>query len=78
MPVVLYGCETWPVILVLEHKLWVSENRVLRKTFWPKRDEESGGGENYITVSFMICTAHQILLGRSNQVGRGGQGISLV
>jgi len=63
LPVVLYGCETWSNILGSEHKLWVFENRVLRKIFGPKREEETGSGENYITMSFMICTAHQILLG---------------
>ena len=32
MPVVLYGCETWPVILRERYRLRVFENRVLRKT----------------------------------------------
>jgi hypothetical protein len=35
-PVVLYGCETWPLTLREEHRLRVFENRVLRKTFGPK------------------------------------------
>jgi hypothetical protein len=39
LPVVLYGCETWSVILREEYKLWVFENRVLRRIFGPKRDE---------------------------------------
>jgi hypothetical protein len=38
----------------------VFENRVLRRIFGPKRDEE-GSGENYIMRSLMICTAHPIL-----------------
>jgi hypothetical protein len=38
-PVVLYGCETWPLILTEEHRLRVFENRVLRKIFGPKREE---------------------------------------
>jgi hypothetical protein len=29
----------------------VFENRVLRRTFGPKRDEERGNGENYIMKS---------------------------
>jgi hypothetical protein len=37
--VVLYGCETWSLTLREEHKLRVSENRVLRKIFGPKGDE---------------------------------------
>jgi hypothetical protein len=45
-----------------ERELRMSENRVLRGIFGPKRDEVQGIGENYITRSLMICTAHQILL----------------
>jgi hypothetical protein len=32
-PVVLYGCETWSLILREEHRLGVFENRVLRRIF---------------------------------------------
>jgi hypothetical protein len=39
LPVVLYGCETWSLTLREELKLRVSENRVLRRVFGPKRDE---------------------------------------
>jgi hypothetical protein len=38
LPVVLYWCETWSLILREEHRLRVFENRVLRKIFGPKRD----------------------------------------
>jgi hypothetical protein len=38
----------------------VSENRVLRGIFGPKRKEVTG--ENYIMRSFVICIPHQILL----------------
>jgi hypothetical protein len=41
-PVVLFGRETWSVILREEHKLRVFENRVLRRIFGPKRDEATG------------------------------------
>ena len=41
-PVVLYGCETWSLILREEHRLRVCENRVLRSIFGPKRDEVTG------------------------------------
>jgi hypothetical protein len=37
--VVLYGCETWSLILREEHRLGVFENRVLRRIFGPRRDE---------------------------------------
>jgi hypothetical protein len=39
-PVVLYGCETWSLTLREEHRLRVFENRVLRKIFGPKREED--------------------------------------
>ena len=39
LPVVLYGCETWSLILREERRLRVFENRVLRRVFGPKRDE---------------------------------------
>jgi hypothetical protein len=43
LPVVLYGCETWPLTVREEHKLRVVENRVLRRIFGPKRDRVTGG-----------------------------------
>jgi hypothetical protein len=42
LPVVLYGCETWSLMLREEHRLRVLENRVLRRIFEPKRDEVTG------------------------------------
>jgi hypothetical protein len=41
--VVLYGCETWSLILRKEYTLRVFENRVVRRIFGPKRDEVTGG-----------------------------------
>jgi hypothetical protein len=41
--VVLYGCETWSLILREDHRLRVFENRVVRKVFEPKRDKVTGG-----------------------------------
>jgi hypothetical protein len=38
--VVLYGCETWSLTLREEHRLRVFENRVLRRIFGPKREED--------------------------------------
>jgi len=39
LPVVLYGCENWSLVLREEHKLRVFENRVLRRIFRHKREE---------------------------------------
>jgi hypothetical protein len=38
LPVVLYGCETWSLMVREEHKL-----RVTRRIFGPKRDGVTGG-----------------------------------
>jgi hypothetical protein len=51
LPVVLYGCETWSLILREERRLRVFENRALRRVFGPKRDEVTGNGESCITRS---------------------------
>jgi hypothetical protein len=37
---VLYGYENWSLSLRKEHRLSVFENRVLRRIFEPKRDED--------------------------------------
>jgi len=42
LPVVLCGCETWSLKLREERRLRVFENRVLRRSFGPKRDEVTG------------------------------------
>jgi hypothetical protein len=63
VPVVLYGCETWSLTLREECRPRVFENRVLRRIFVPERDELTGGGENYVMKSLMICTAHPKLFG---------------
>jgi hypothetical protein len=42
LPVVLYGCETWSLILREEHRLRVFENRVQRGILGPKIGEVRG------------------------------------
>jgi hypothetical protein len=42
LPVILYGCETLPLILREEHTLGVYGNRLLRRIFRPKRYELAG------------------------------------
>jgi hypothetical protein len=60
LPMVLFGCETWSLILEKEHRLRVFENMVLRKIFGPKRDEVTGVGASCIITSFIICTLLQV------------------
>ena len=46
LSVVLYGCETWSLILREEGRLRVFENRVLRRIIGPNRDEVTGEWRN--------------------------------
>ena len=39
---VVYGCETWSLMLREDHRLRVFENRVLRRIFELKRDMVTG------------------------------------
>jgi hypothetical protein len=43
LPVILYSYETWFLILGVEYRLTVTENRILRRKFGPKREEVTGG-----------------------------------
>jgi hypothetical protein len=43
IPVVLCGCETWSLALNEEHRLRVSDNRVLRRMFGPQSEKVAGG-----------------------------------
>jgi len=42
LPLILYGCGTWFLILREERRLWVFQNKVLMRIFGPKRDEVTG------------------------------------
>jgi maleate cis-trans isomerase len=42
LPVILYGCETWSLILGEDHRLRMSENRVLRRMSGAKMEEGAG------------------------------------
>jgi hypothetical protein len=39
LPVMLYGCKFWSLTLREERRLRVFENGVLKRIFWPRRDE---------------------------------------
>jgi hypothetical protein len=43
LPVVLYEYEIWFLTLREKHKPRISENRVLRRIFGPRRDKVTGG-----------------------------------
>ena len=42
LSIILYGYETWSLTMREEKSLQVFENKVLRKIFGPKRDDETG------------------------------------
>jgi hypothetical protein len=42
LPVVLYGCETWPLTLSEERRPRILEKMVQRRLFGPARDEVTG------------------------------------
>ena len=56
--VVLYGFETWSLTLREERRLKMSENRVLRRIFGPRRVEVTGewGKLNHEEVSDLYCS----------------------
>jgi hypothetical protein len=63
LSLVLCSCKTWSFTFREEQRLRLFENRVLRKIFGSKREEQQGNGEDCTMRSVMICTPYQILLG---------------
>jgi hypothetical protein len=43
LPVVLYGCETWSLVVREEDRMRVSEKRILGRIFGTEREEVVGG-----------------------------------
>jgi hypothetical protein len=66
LPVILYGCESWSLMLMQEHRFRVSDNRVLRRIFGPKRDEVTGGRKKKLhnEVHEAVRCTQNILLGK--------------
>jgi hypothetical protein len=75
LPAVLYGCQTWSLILREENILRVFENRVVRRIFGPKSDEVTGDWRKLHSEELMICklTHPQVVLCRASQEEWGGQ-----
>jgi len=62
-PVVLYGYETWSLILTSGRRLRVFANRMLGRVFGPKRDEVTGEWRKLHNVRSLVICSHQILFG---------------
>jgi len=75
LPVVLYGCETWSLILREERRLRVFENRVLRRMFGPKRDEVTGEWRKLHNEDFkyLYCSANIVRV-KNRVLVRGEEG----
>jgi len=73
MSVVLYGCETWSLILGEERKLRVFENRVLR-IIGPTGDEVMGGRRKLHKedLSDLYCSANIISVFKSRRMRWAG------
>jgi len=55
---VLYGCETWSLILREEHhRLRVFKDKVLRKIFRYKKEDVEGDWKDFIRSSSMVYIA---------------------
>jgi hypothetical protein len=60
LPVVLYGCETWSLILREEHRLRVFEKGAEENIYTEERCSDRRFGENCIMRSFITCTLRQV------------------
>jgi hypothetical protein len=74
LPVVLYWCRTWSLILREEHILRMFEYRLLRRIFWPRRDEMTGGWRKLHKELYNL-TLRQVKFEWLSQRGLNGQGI---
>jgi len=52
LPVVLYGCENWPLAFREKRMLRLFENRTLRRIFGNKRDEVTGEWRMHVVFLF--------------------------
>jgi hypothetical protein len=55
LPAVLFGFESWPLVLKEEYGFWLFENRV-RKLFGHKGEDVTGEQRKYLMESFEVCT----------------------
>jgi hypothetical protein len=78
LSVVLYGCETWSFTLREEHRLRVFENRVLRKIFGPKREEDGSLHNNELYSLYSSPNIVRVIKSRrvrlAGHVTRMGEG----
>jgi hypothetical protein len=61
LPVVLYECETWSLTLRDAHRLRVPKNRVLRRIFGPKREEDGSLRKLHTDELHSLCSSPNIV-----------------
>ena len=71
----MYGCENLSLRLRIERTLKAFENRILGQMFGNKREEVTGGKDDYTRRSFKLCTPHQVLFKRSKRGGKDREGM---
>jgi hypothetical protein len=74
---VLYGCETWSLTSREERKLRAFENRVLRRIFGPKREEEGSHNDelhNLFSSPNIVKLIKSRRMRWAGQVARMGDG----
>jgi len=76
LPVVLYGFETWSLILREERRLRVFEKRVLRRIFGPRRDEVIGEWRKLRNYEFgdLYCSPNIVRVIKSRRTRWPGHG----
>jgi hypothetical protein len=74
LPVGLYRCETWSLILREEHRLKVFEDSVLRKMFGPERNKVTGGSRKLHDEEFhnFYSSRSKIRMIKSRKMRRTG------
>jgi hypothetical protein len=61
LPVVLYGCETLSLTVREEQRLRAFENRVLRKVFGPKSEEDGSWRKLHNDELHGLCSSPNIV-----------------
>jgi len=74
LPVVFYGCETWSLTFREERRLRVFGNRVLRRTFRPRRDEVTGEWRKLHNeeLNDMYCSPNIVRVIKSRRMREAG------
>jgi hypothetical protein len=74
LPVVLFRCETWSLILREEHRLGMFENRVVRRILGPTRDKvtEEWGELNNEALHNLYSSPNIIQVIKSRRMRWGG------